>query len=134
MGAFLLPDNSPRRIQVKVPIILPKFMEGREMAPADFFRIWQEQPFMLSEATTTANISRSFGTSPLVFMARCAQFGRAMKMHVGFDSNPDNMVLVGRVNGGDASVEGALCLARLEIGSGSYVGKVRVSVRSENRV
>ena len=45
---FLLPDASPRRIQLKFPVILPKFMVGKDLSQQDFFRHWRHLAIFIS--------------------------------------------------------------------------------------
>merc|ERR1740138_772145 len=35
---FLLPDTSPRRVQIRFPVVMTKFMVGLELSKQDFFR------------------------------------------------------------------------------------------------
>mmetsp|Transcript_109190 Transcript_109190/g.216802 ORF Transcript_109190/g.216802 Transcript_109190/m.216802 type:complete len:677 (-) Transcript_109190:151-2181(-) len=154
---FLLPDTSPRRIQLRFPIILPKFMAGRELSTADFFSYWRQQDFVLNEAMSVVHLAgRLHGQ--LAQIAKSVQLGGALRLHHKVDDNPDNFVLVSqlpaagsavsgggqnfnnlggdrfddRVGGGlDASnAEKSLSLIRIEVGSGRFAGKVRIHVRS----
>ncbi|CAK9097428.1 unnamed protein product [Durusdinium trenchii] len=109
---FLLPDASPRRIQLKFPIILPKFMVGRQLSQQDFFRYWRQQHFVLNEVTCVVHLAERL-RGPMVNIARSIPFGGAFRLHHGVDSNADNFVLVG---------------------SGRFAGKARVVVRSSSHV
>ncbi|CAE7456153.1 ap2a1-1 [Symbiodinium natans] len=137
---FLLPDASPRRIQLKFPIILPKFMVGRDLSPQEFFHHWRLQHFVLNEVTSIVHLSERL-RGPLVNIARCIVFGGAFRLHHGIDSNADNFVLVSTLS--DPAVaarmdargldplaapdrEGGLSLMRVEVGSGRFTGKARV--------
>eukprot|EP00932_Pfiesteria_piscicida_P017268 SRR837773.4155.p1 GENE.SRR837773.4155~~SRR837773.4155.p1 ORF type:complete len:335 (-),score=88.53 SRR837773.4155:15-899(-) len=149
---FLLPDTSPRTVQLKLPIVLTKFMVGRDMAPQDFFQSWRQQHFVLNEATSIVHLASRFRGS-LVHIARSIVFGGGLRMHHGVDSNPDNFVLVGQLcdHGRPATMdfenersqsafglgvdrESGLSLVRVEVGSGRFVGKARVVVRSSDHV
>merc|ERR1740121_226977 len=146
---FLLPDSSPRRIQMRLPVIITKFMVGRDMATQEFFQCWRQQHFVLNEATAIVNLMARL-RQPLVQVARTIVFGGALRLHHGVDTNPDNFVLVGQLNeqkrpgddfdndrsrdvfgfGGDR--ENGLSLVRVEVGSGRFAGKARVVVRSSD--
>lgn len=135
--SFLLPDTSPRRIQLRLPVLLTKFMEGWEVSSQEFFRLWRDQVFVVNEVTGVVNLAQRFQGS-LVHIARCICFGKALKLHHGFDSNPENFVLVGRMkarrpesDGVALSSESGLALVRVEIGAGRFAGKARIVVRSQ---
>lgn len=141
---FLLPDTSPRRIQVRFPITMTKFMVGCEMSPADFFRYWRQQNFVLNEVTAIVHLAARL-RGQLVHVARSIVFGGALRLHHGVDNNPDNFVLVTRLadpqgdRQADNSEKGlggdqdrALGLVRVEVGNGRFVGKARLCIRSSN--
>lgn len=148
---FLLPDTSPRTCQLKLPVVLTKFMVGREMGPQDYFQKWRQQHFVLNEATSIVHLASRYRGS-LVHIARSIVFGGGLRMHHGVDSNPDNFVLVGQLCdsgraggdfeaershgafGGGPDRENGLSLVRVEVGSGRFVGKARVVVRSSDHV
>lgn len=155
---FLLPDTSPRRIQMKLPVVLTKFLVGREMTPQEYFQSWRQQHFVLNEATSIVHLASRFrGT--LVHVARSIVFGGSLRMHHGVDTNPDNFVLVGQLSEASRSAgtgdfdldrsrgdafglpassgmlgdrEQGLTLARVEVGSGRFAGKARVCIRSSD--
>lgn len=93
---FLLPDASPRRIHMQFPVVLTKFMVGRELSPTDFFRFWRQQHFVLNEVTGIVHLAARF-QGVLAHIARCLIFGGALRFHHGIDNNPDNFVLVGQL-------------------------------------
>jgi len=156
---FLLPDASPRRIQVRLPVIVTKFMVGRDLNASEFFRAWRQQNFVLNEMTTIVHLAAHLH-GRLTDVARTLVFGGALRLHRDIDENPDNFVLVGQLiepsqstqnsrNGfgnmppsyGDEAGNwrlasdypgSALSLARVEVGSGRFAGKVRVIVRSDS--
>lgn len=138
---FLLPDTSPRRIQLRFPIVLTKFMLGLELAPADFFRYWRQQSFVLNEVATIVHLSSRL-RGQLVHIARSIVFGGALQLHHGVDNNPDNFVLVGRLaDDGQKPADSfapngdqdrGLTLIRVEVGTGRFTGKARIVVRSSN--
>eukprot|EP00930_Biecheleria_cincta_P093543 TRINITY_DN8396_c0_g1_i2.p1 TRINITY_DN8396_c0_g1~~TRINITY_DN8396_c0_g1_i2.p1 ORF type:complete len:676 (+),score=128.08 TRINITY_DN8396_c0_g1_i2:46-2028(+) len=143
---FLLPDASPRRIQMKLPIVLPKFMVGRDLTQQDFFRYWRLQHFVLNEVTSIVHLSAHL-RGPLVQIARSIVFGGSLRLHHSVDSNPDNFVLVSQLappsgaQGRGSEVlslgddnEGGLSLIRVEVGSGRFTGKSRIVVRSSNHI
>eukprot|EP00933_Yihiella_yeosuensis_P004722 TRINITY_DN109125_c0_g1_i1.p1 TRINITY_DN109125_c0_g1~~TRINITY_DN109125_c0_g1_i1.p1 ORF type:complete len:376 (-),score=50.91 TRINITY_DN109125_c0_g1_i1:98-1141(-) len=140
---FLLPDASPRRIQMKFPVVLPKFMVGRDLTPQEFFRQWRLQHFVLNEVTNIVHLAERL-KGPLVHIARSIVFGGALRLHHGVDSNPDNFVLVSQLanshgregvdpHSADPTDRG-LSLIRVEVGSGRFTGKARVVVRSSDHV
>mmetsp|Transcript_115592 Transcript_115592/g.338131 ORF Transcript_115592/g.338131 Transcript_115592/m.338131 type:complete len:632 (+) Transcript_115592:131-2026(+) len=145
---FLLPDTSPRRIQVRFPIMLTKFMVGCELSPADFFRYWRQQSLVLNEVTAIVHLAARL-RGQLVYVARSIVFGGALRLHHGVDTNPDNFVLVARfpdaqerqptdidkgldVRGPGGDQDRGLTLIRVEVGAGRFTGKVRVVVRSSH--
>lgn len=139
---FLLPDASPRRIQTRLPVLVTKFMVGRDLNQAEFFRTWRQQNFVLNEVSTIVQLAARLRGS-LIHIARTVVFGGALRLHHGVDNHPDNFVLVShlgdprrdsqdyRPNNGE-SLEGCMSLVRVEVGSGRFGGKVRVVVRSDN--
>ena len=58
---FLLPDASSRRVQVKFPVALTKFMRGRELEQREFFHTWRQQHFVLNEVSSVVNLSPKLG-------------------------------------------------------------------------
>lgn len=164
---FLLPDASPRRLQLRFPVMLTKFMLGRELSQTEFFRVWRQQYFVLNEVTSIVHLATRLGGA-LVNIARGLVLGNALRLHHGVDDNPDNFVLVGQLvdapgprqdlgreprdldwgmdrnhsfgrghghmdgHGAAAGEDGErdLALARVEVGSGRFLGKARVVVRS----
>lgn len=150
---FLLPDTSPRRIQLRFPIVLTKYMVGCELSAADFFRHWRQQNFVLNEVTNVVHLAARL-RGQLVYVARSIVFGGALRLHHGIDTNPDNFVLVARLagvpegsrerqpehhseRGLDAlgfgrDEENGLSLIRVEVGTGRFTGKARVVVRSSD--
>uniref|UniRef100_A0A7S4R4C1 Clathrin adaptor alpha/beta/gamma-adaptin appendage Ig-like subdomain domain-containing protein n=1 Tax=Alexandrium monilatum TaxID=311494 RepID=A0A7S4R4C1_9DINO len=141
---FLLPDTSPRRIQVRFPLVVTKFMVGCELSPAEFFRNWRQQNFVLNEVTAIVHLAARL-RGQLVYVARSIVFGGALRLHHGVDTNPDNFVLVARLadapgdssKGADAlgpDPDRGLSLVRVEVGTGRFTGKARVVVRSSNHV
>lgn len=145
---FLLPDASSRRVQVKFPVALTKFMRGRELEQREFFHTWRQQHFVLNEVSSVVNLSPKLGSQP-VHIARGLVFGGALRLHHGFDNDPQNFVLVGQLHERPGSVhrrdaaqsglgdlgdhELGLSLVRVEIGAGRFSGKARVVIRSSNR-
>jgi len=155
---FLLPDASPRRIQLRLPVIVTKFMRGRDLNPSEFFKMWRQQNFALNEVSTVvqiaANLRGSQTDAAKLQMAANLVFGSALRLQRDIDENPDNFVLVGELiepsqssqndscnhfrsisqGYGDASnLTGCvLSLVRVEIGSGRFLGKARVVVRSDS--
>eukprot|EP00929_Paragymnodinium_shiwhaense_P007935 TRINITY_DN111857_c0_g1_i1.p1 TRINITY_DN111857_c0_g1~~TRINITY_DN111857_c0_g1_i1.p1 ORF type:complete len:613 (-),score=159.91 TRINITY_DN111857_c0_g1_i1:41-1879(-) len=152
---FLLPDASPRRIQTRFPVLVSKFMVGQDLAQAEFFRLWRQQDFMMSEATSVVNLAARLRGSSLVGVARGVVLGGSLRLHHGFDNNPDNLVLVGKlieglpgeaggsltgdrfdpreVAGAPAGAAGSpplFGLIRIEIGTGRFAGKARIIVRA----
>mmetsp|Transcript_76005 Transcript_76005/g.180845 ORF Transcript_76005/g.180845 Transcript_76005/m.180845 type:complete len:731 (+) Transcript_76005:99-2291(+) len=95
---YLLPDASPRKITIRFPLVLTKFMRGRELSQQDFFRLWRDQHFVLNEVTSVCNLAPRL-RSALVYIARVLASGGALRLHHGYDSNPDNFVLVGQLAG-----------------------------------
>lgn len=146
---LLLPDASPRRLQIKFPVVLTKFMAGRELATQDFFRYWRHQRFVLNEATGIVHLAERL-RGALVHVARSIVFGGALRLHHGVDTSPDNLVLATQLadqgsaatdRDGDRTLdglglgpdhEGGLSLVRVEVGSGRFTGKVRIVVRSSD--
>lgn len=147
---FLMPDTSPRKIQLRLPVVLTKFMVGRETTPQEFFQTWRQQHFVLNEVTSTVQLATRF-RGALLNLARSIVFGGSLRMHHGVDTNPDNFVLVGQLPGSSSlgvseiefdrsrdifglggDRENALSLVRVEVGNGRFVGKARVVVRSSD--
>jgi len=147
---FLLPDASPRKLQMRLPVVMTKFMCGRELSQQEFFRIWREQHYVLNEVTSVVNLAPRLRTA-LVHVARSLVFGGALRLHHGFDGNPENFVLVtefgtdrerdnrdgASARGGDLGADGrvdqeasGLSLIRVEVGSGRFAGKARIVVRA----
>jgi hypothetical protein len=147
---FLLPDNSPRRIQTRLPVIVTKFMVGQDLNQMEFFRIWRQQNFVLNEVSTIVQFAARFRGS-LINIARTVVFGGALRLHHGIDDNQDNLVLVSRLSQpsrenisvsktGDGSSgpgyvdrpDSFMVLVRVEVGSGRFAGKARIVVRSDS--
>jgi len=145
---FLLPDASPRRIQIRLPVVLTKFMHGREVDQREFFNTWRLQHFVVNEVTNMVNICPRLAAHP-IHIARSLLFGGALRLHHGFDKDDQNFVLVGQLHERPhalhrADVEEAglgkieqrelgLTLVRIELGVGRFKGKARIVVRSSHR-
>jgi len=103
---FLLPDTSPRRIQLRFPVILPKFMVGRELSTADFFRHWRQQSFVLNETMSVVHLAGRL-RGQLAQVAKSVLLGGALRLHHKVDDNPDNFVLVSQLSEPVSSTSGA---------------------------
>lgn len=123
---YILADASPWRGQMRFPIVLPKFMTGLELTPSQFFADWRRQDFALSESTGLVVLSAGLQGN-LLQIARLLTFGGALRLHRGVDPSPDGLVLVGQLAAQEAA---DVVLLRVEIGSGRFAGKARVSARS----
>lgn len=128
---FLLADACPRRIQLKFPVIITKFMQGIELRQDEFFHVWRSQRFVLNEVTSVVSLSFRLRTA-LVHIQRSLTFGGALRLHYGFDPSQENFVLVGQLadHGGDR--ENGVALIRVEVGTGRFDGKARVVVRASD--
>lgn len=129
--SFLLQDNSPRRIQLRLPVTVAKFLEPVDLKDAtDFFSIWRDVEYSMNEECAVCDISRKYREMPsLAPFAKACCLGDALKLVPGIDTNPDNLVLSGRWNG-ETEVQVVLC--RVEIGTGAFRGKVRIATRSSS--
>lgn len=128
---YLLPDACPRRVQVKFPVVITKFMQGLELKQDEFFHHWRSQRFVLNEVTSVVNLATRLRTA-LVHVQRSVIFGGALRLHYGFDPSPDNFVLVSQLadQGGDR--ESGVSLIRVEVGRGRFDGKARIVVRASD--
>eukprot|EP00916_Digyalum_oweni_P024711 GHVL01040858.1.p1 GENE.GHVL01040858.1~~GHVL01040858.1.p1 ORF type:complete len:646 (+),score=107.32 GHVL01040858.1:243-2180(+) len=132
---FLLPDNSPRIVQLRLPVVVTKFMEAREIGAEDFFTLWNNEVFSISETACVTNLAKRFCGS-LVHIAKCLQLGGALAVLCGVDASPSNFVVCGQFpkHDADPSIPISVVLARLEVGSGQYTGQARLAVRSDSQV
>lgn len=128
---YLLPDASPRQVQMKFPVTIIKFMQGVDLRQEEFFRVWRSQRFVLNEVTSVVNLQPRLRAA-LVHIQRSLVFGGALRLHFGFDPNPDNFVLAGRLAQDSRDGEDGIALVRVEVGSGRFAGKARVVVRSSD--
>ena len=133
-ASFLLPDNTPRSIPLRLPVVINKFMQGKEdLLVEEFFSNWRQQLFLLNEASSVINVSMN-----LAQIARASQLGGALSLHHQVDEVPDNIVLVGQFPSDSpegvrcATVPEALVLVRVEVGTGNHIGKARIAVRSND--
>ncbi|KAF4671674.1 hypothetical protein FOL47_001343 [Perkinsus chesapeaki] len=140
---FLLFDNTPRTLSLRLPILLSKFMTPVDIPNAgDFFSLWRHHTYHLSEQSAVVSITASFGCrDSLLALARSATLGGVLKLHSQLDANPNNLVLCGKFPAD--SPEGIQCftlpnatvLVRIEVGTGpQHSGKARVAVRSSEPV
>ena len=133
--SFLLPDNTPRSIPLRFPVVISKYMQARELGVEEFFSNWRMQTFVLNEASSVVNV-----TLNLAQIARAAQLGGALHLHHQIDEVPDNLVLVGQFPSDSpegircATIPEALVLTRIEVGAGPNAGKARIAVRSNDAV
>ncbi len=131
--SFLLPDNTPRSIPLRLPITINKFMQGRDLKVDEFFSNWRIQLFLLNESSAVVNVSMN-----LAQIARASCLGGALSLHHQVDDVADNLVLVGQFPSDSAdgircaTIPEALVLVRIEVGTGINVGKARVAVRSND--
>lgn len=128
---YLLPDACPRRIQLKFPVVITKFMQGLDMKQDEFFHLWRSQRFVLNEVTSVVNLATRLRTA-LVHVQRSLIFGGALRLLYGFDPNPDNFVLVSQLADQGGSRESGLTLIRVEVGSARFNGKARIVVRASD--
>ena len=132
---FLLPDNSPRSLQFRLPVLLSKFMQGRDLTVDQFFSNWRSQRFQLNEAAAVVNCGESAARA-----TRGASLGGALKLNPQVDESPDNLVLQGKFPADSAdglrcaTIPEALVLVRVELGTGLHAGKARLAVRSDDEV
>jgi len=94
---FLLPDTSPRRIQLRFPVVLSKFMVGRELSTTDFFRHWRQQNFVLNETMSVVHLAGRL-RGQLAQIAKSVVLGGVLRLHHKVDDNPDNFVLVSQLS------------------------------------
>jgi hypothetical protein len=131
--SFLLPDNTPRMIPLKLPLVISKFIQGRELNVDAFFSNWRNQLFLINESSSVVNVEMN-----LAQIARACCLGGALTLHHQIDENPDNIILVGQFPSDSsdgircATIPEAIVLVRAEVGTGSNVGKVRVATRSND--
>ena len=131
--SFLLPDNTPRSIPLRLPITINKFMQGRELKVDEFFSNWRMQLFLLNESSAVVNV-----TMNLAQIARASCLGGALSLHHQVDEVADNLVLVGQFPSDSAdgircaTIPEALVLVRIEVGTGVNIGKARIAVRSND--
>lgn len=132
--SFLLPDNTPRLIPLRIPVTIAKFMQGKsEMSSEEFFSNWRQQLFLLNESSAVVNVIMN-----LAQIARVATLGTALSLHHQIDEQPDNLVLVGQFPSDSvdgircATIPEALALVRIEVGTGQFAGKARIAVRSND--
>ena len=127
---FLLSDNTPRRVQVRLPVTVSKFVDPVEFLPVDFFKLWRDNGYQSNEECQVADIDRKFkGAGGQLQLAKAVCLGDVLKLCPGIDSNPDNLILCGRIRNERSH---HLLLARVEIGSGVFKGKVRIACRSSS--
>lgn len=126
---YLLPDACPRRIQIKFPVVITKFMQGLELKQEEFFHLWRSQRFVLNEVTSVVNLATRLKAA-LVHIQRSLIFGGAVRLLYGFDPNPDNFVLVSQMADQGGSSDSGVSLIRVEVGSGRFSGKARIVVRA----
>ena len=130
---FLLPDNSPRSLQLRIPIVLSKFMQARDLTVDQFFSNWRAQKFQLNEAAAVVNCGESAARA-----TRVAMLGGALKLNPQVDESPDNLVLQGKFPADTAdglrcaTIPEALVLVRVELGTGLHAGRARIAVRSDD--
>lgn len=133
--SYLLPDNTPRTIPLKLPVTVNKFMQVRDLSSEEFFSNWRQQMFLLNEASSVVNVGMN-----LAQIARASQLGGALSLHHQIDQVADNLVLVGQFPSDSpdgircATIPEALVLVRVEVGSGPNAGKARIAVRSNDSV
>mmetsp|Transcript_104305 Transcript_104305/g.191432 ORF Transcript_104305/g.191432 Transcript_104305/m.191432 type:complete len:142 (+) Transcript_104305:1-426(+) len=116
---------------MKFPVVIIKFMQGVDLRQEEFFRVWRSQRFVLNEVTSVVNLTPRLRAA-LVHIQRSLVFGGALRLHFGFDPNPDNFVLAGRLAQDNRDGEDGVALVRVEVGSGRFAGKARVVVRSSD--
>eukprot|EP00392_Amoebophrya_sp_AT5.2_P012625 g12732.t1 len=128
--SFLLSDNSPKRIQVRLPVTIDKFLEPLELNAADFFGVWRDHDYNVNEECAVVDVARRFQeASSLAPLARAACLDDVLKLLPGVDTNPDNLVLASRFSS-DTALNLIVC--RVEIGSGAFRGKARIACRSNS--
>ncbi|CAD7922493.1 unnamed protein product [Amoebophrya sp. A120] len=128
--SFLLSDNSPRRIQVRLPLSIDKFLDPLELSAMDFFGVWRDHDYTVNEECAVVDIAAKFQeSSSLAPLAKAVCLGDVLKLLPGVDSNPDNLVLAAKFSS-DTVLNLLVC--RVEIGSGAFRGKARVACRSNN--
>ncbi|CEM32104.1 unnamed protein product [Vitrella brassicaformis CCMP3155] len=137
---FLLPDNTPRTLHLKLPVVVSKFMERRTFSAQDFFSLWRNESFILHEVTSIVDLAHRLRGS-LIHLARCVQLGGALELLTGLDANPDNLVLAGVFASRESGVEHvkpafapSVVLTRIELGTGRHRGKIRIAVRSDSHL
>jgi hypothetical protein len=134
---YLLPDNTPRQVSLTLPVVITKFMLARELGggAGEFFRLWRDRRFQLSESSAVVVLSSRLATS-MVGLVRACSCGNALALHHGV-GDEGSLVLVGQFPADSpegvkcATVPEALVLVRVELGPSQPESKVRVQVRSD---
>eukprot|EP01054_Gregarina_sp_Poly1_P009513 Gregarina_sp_Poly_1__9512@NODE_598_length_7261_cov_191_713789_g415_i1_p1_GENE_NODE_598_length_7261_cov_191_713789_g415_i1NODE_598_length_7261_cov_191_713789_g415_i1_p1_ORF_typecomplete_len1023_score168_26Alpha_adaptin_C/PF02296_16/6_8e09HOOK/PF05622_12/3_5e02HOOK/PF05622_12/4e05ATG16/PF08614_11/2_3e03ATG16/PF08614_11/0_0028ATG16/PF08614_11/0_64Yuri_gagarin/PF15934_5/0_91Yuri_gagarin/PF15934_5/61UPF0242/PF06785_11/0_0064Alpha_adaptinC2/PF02883_20/0_028Filament/PF00038_21/54Filament/PF00038_21/0_0 len=129
---FLLPDATPRLLNLQLPFPITKFLTPLRLTPVDFFKRWKSYRFVASEVSSIFEIRESL-LSPLSNLVQQLQLEGSLELHFGLDSDPNNLILAGTFPPpGNPSISLSTVLIRFEVGSGRYLGKGRVAVRSDN--
>ena len=132
---YLLPDNTPRQVTATLPVVITKFMGGRDLpgGAAEFFRLWKDRNFQLSETSAVVVLSPRLSSS-VVSLVRACTCGGALTLHHGV-GDEGSLVLVGQFPSDSpegvkcATVPEALVLVRLELAPDQP--KARLQVRSD---
>lgn len=136
--SYLMPDNTPRRIILRLPVGVHKFMCGLPSLPAaQFHSLWRQQQMHLSEVSSIIPLAPNLRHSPLMNVALVAQLGGALTLLPGVEAHPDIMCFAGAFPG-SYGMEGNVCLVKIENFShvesrgnhaGDMSGMVRLVIR-----
>eukprot|EP01056_Protomagalhaensia_sp_Gyna25_P001226 Protomagalhaensia_sp_Gyna_25__1225@NODE_160_length_4733_cov_8_648487_g125_i0_p1_GENE_NODE_160_length_4733_cov_8_648487_g125_i0NODE_160_length_4733_cov_8_648487_g125_i0_p1_ORF_typecomplete_len1005_score149_40Alpha_adaptin_C/PF02296_16/1_2e07ATG16/PF08614_11/3_9e03ATG16/PF08614_11/1_6e06ATG16/PF08614_11/81AAA_13/PF13166_6/1_1e03AAA_13/PF13166_6/0_00095Alpha_adaptinC2/PF02883_20/0_0069TMCO5/PF14992_6/0_021ERM/PF00769_19/0_12Leu_zip/PF15294_6/0_21Myosin_tail_1/PF01576_19/0_25Phage_HK97_TLTM/PF06120_ len=129
---FLLPDATPRLLNLPLPFPVTKFLSPLRLGSVEFFKRWKNYQFVASEVSSVFMLWPAL-LSPLSNLIKLIQLEGSLELHLGLDSDPNNLILAGTYPPpGNPSIPLSTVLVRFEVGSGRSVGKGRVAVRSDS--
>ncbi|KAL7068940.1 hypothetical protein ACR3K2_06500 [Cryptosporidium serpentis] len=85
--SFLLPDNTPQKLVLFLPIVISKFMSPIEKHTDNFvFELWHSEQFLYSEVTNEIQIDEDLQGSFSGIIDAC-KLGNALQVFVGNNDN-----------------------------------------------
>eukprot|EP01070_Trichotokara_eunicae_P005253 Trichotokara_eunicae@DN4419_c0_g1_i1.p1 len=128
-------DNSPKIVTLRAPISIVKFMEPRNLSRIDFFTLWNNQKFAHNEVVKIVKLRKGLESS-LLHVARYISLGGHFHVLRGIDSSNEIFVTAAAFppSGADPNMALSIVLCRTEVGTGTYSGMLRVTVRSDSSV
>ncbi|KAF8822107.1 adaptin c-terminal domain-containing protein [Cardiosporidium cionae] len=134
---YLLPDATPYKLDLYLPIVVSKFLSPLVVNRKQFLSFWNSQGFIHQSVEDRIFLNPLFDCI-IGDIAEAADLGGRLAICPSVDPKAENIILFGsfpflnREKSSNSIIPSHVAI-RIETGSGRFRGKARLTIRSENR-